>query len=473
MNVTQEKIDDLNAVIKVKLTPEDYRPKYEATLKDYSRKAQVKGFRPGHVPMAMIKKMYGKSILADEVNKLLNDSLYNYINENNLEVLGNPLPIEDQQKVEFHENAEMEFRYEIGFAPKIDLNLSGFKVPYQALKVDDEMLNKQIDDLRRRYGKLVNAEESIATDMLFGKFEELDENGSLKEGGISNTSTISIEFLKDEATKKQLTGKKPGDVVDLDPRTVSQGESDLAAMLGVEREVLADLHSKFRFTINEIKRIELAELNAELFDKLFGAGTIATEEDFRNRVSTDLKNMFSFDSDRLFLREATKQLLDNLSISLPDSFLKKWIVATNEKPITDEQLEKDYPSYARGLKWQLIENKIIKDNEIKVGHEEAVDYTKGYLVSQYNRYGLPAPEEDQLNQSAMRILSNKEEAKRVYDELYSRKVLAFLKDAMNLAVTEHVYDEFMKIAGAQDHNHDHDHDHDHEHEHGHEHHHHH
>jgi trigger factor len=469
MNVTQEKIDDLNAVIKVKLTPEDYRPKYEATLKDYARKAHVKGFRPGHVPMAMIKKMYGKSILADEVNKLLNDGLYNYITENNLEVLGNPLPVEDQERVEFHENAEMEFRYEVGFAPRIDLNLSSYKIPYNALKVDADMLNKQISDLRRRYGKLMSVDVAEVTDMLFGKFEELDENGEVKADGITNSSTVSIEFLENEEVKKSLLGKKPGDTMDIDPRTVSRGESDLAAMLGVDRSRLAEIGNRFRLTINEIKRIELAEMNTELFDKLFGEGTITSEEEFRNRVESDLKNMFVFDSDRLFLREATNMILDNLTMSLPDSFLKKWITASNEKPISAEQLEKEYPSYARGLKWQLIENKIIKDNEMKVGHEEALDYTKGYLVSQYNRYGLPAPEEDQLNQSAMRILSNKEEAKRVYDELYSRKVLAFLKEVMNLQVTEHLYDDFMKLANAHNHAHDHDHDHDHDHEHHHHH----
>lgn len=473
MNVTQEKIDDLNAVIKVKITPEDYRSKYEASLKNYSKRANIKGFRPGHVPLAMIKKMYGKALLADEINKLLNDSLYEYISTNNLEVLGNPLPKEDQEKVELHENAELEFSYEVGFAPKIDLNLSNEKIHYHALKVDAELIDKQIGDLRRRYGKLVNAEISEASDMLFGQFEELGDNGEPREGGINHTSTISIEYVEDEQQKKELCGKKPGDVLVIDPKKVSHGPADMAAMLGVDKTQAEQLNASFRFTINEIKRIELAELNKELFDRLFGEDAVKNEEELRGRVEVDLKNMFTFDADRMFLKEVSKHLLDHLKIDLPDNFLKKWINASNEKPITPEQLEREYPGYARGLKWQLIENKIIKDNEIKIGHDDALVYTKGYLASQYNRYGLPTPEEDQLNQGAMRILSNKEEAKRVYDELYSRKVLDFLKSAVTLDVHELPYDEFVKLAGeGQHHDHEHDHDHDHEHDHEHEHHHH-
>jgi trigger factor len=349
------------------------------------------------------------------------------------------------------------------------LNLAKEKVVYNKLKVDDELVSKQIDDLTRRYGKLVNAEVSNETDMLFGQFEEL-ENGQVKEGGITNSATVSIEFLHEDELKKKLSGLKPGDSLELDPRKVSHSTQDMASMLGIDPSMVPSVGRSFKFTVTEIKRVEPAELNAELFDKLFGEGVITDEVGLRARVTSDLENMFAFDSDRIFMKDVTNHLLENLTIELPDAFLKRWIMATNEKPIEEAQLNDEYPSYARSLKWQLIENKIIKDNDIKVSHEEAMDYTRNYLVSQYNRYGLPAPEEEQLNQSAMRILSNKEEAKRVYDELYSRRVLEILKGAVSLDQKEHKYDDFVKLAGGgHEHHHDHEHDHDHDHDHDHHH----
>ena len=476
MNITQEKTGELNAVIRIKLNPEDYRPKYEASLKDYSKKANIKGFRPGHVPMAMIKKMYGKAILAEEVNKLINDSLYQYINDNKLEVLGNPLPADNKEPMEFHENAEMDFAYEIGLAPEIDLNLSNVEVHYHKLKVDDDLVNRQIEDMKRRYGKLGNVDISEEKDMLTGTFNELDENGEIKEGGISNHSTISIEFMEDAEIKKQLTGLTAGAHLVIDPKKVSHGGADLASMLNISKEDAENVHGNFRFTVEEIKRLQPAELNQELFDKFFGEGNVNSEEELRDKIRQDLVNMFEFDADRLFLREATTHILENISIELPDEFLKKWIIATNEKPIDKKQLDKEYPSYAKGLKWQLIENKIIRDNELRVDHAEALEYTKNYLNSQYQRYGLPPLEDERVTEGAMRILTNKDESKKVYDELYNRKVMAWLKTAVKLDPHEVPYEEFIEMLNSkQAHTHDHDHDHecdhncehDHEHEHQH------
>jgi trigger factor len=478
MNISQEKIDDLNAVIRIKLNPEDYRPKYEASIRDYSKKANIKGFRPGHVPIAMVKKMYGKSILAEEVNKLINDTLYKFISDNNLEVLGNPLPAEDQQQMEFHENAEMSFAYEIGLAPKIDLNLSGEMIHYHKLKVDDELVNKQIEDMSRRYGKLEDAEISEEKDMLKGTFDELTESGEVKEGGISSHSTISIEFLEDAEMKKELVGLKQGAHITVDPKRVSGGAADLASMLNISKEEAENINSKFRFTVEEIKRLHPAEFNQEFFDKLFGEDKVHSEEELRAKIREDLANMFEFDADRLFFREVTSHLLNKLHIALPDEFLKRWIIATNEKPVSREDLDKEYPGYAKGLKWQLIENKIIRDNEIKVDHAEALEYTKNYLNHQYQRYGLPPLEDERVTEGAMRILTNKEESKKIYDELYNRKVMGWLKSAVTLDPHEVPYEQFIKMLNSQshdhhghdhdhDHNHDHDHDHDHEHEHHH------
>lgn len=464
MQVTQENIDELNAIVKVVLNKEDYHPKYETSLKTYAKKVNLKGFRPGHAPLGMVKKMYGKSLLAEEVNKILNDALYSHISENKLDILGNPMPKESEEVVNWDNPDTMSFSYEIGLAPAFSIDFSKINFPFYSIKVDEELTSKQMDDLAKRYGKLVNAEVSEKTDMIFGSFEQLDENGNLVEGGIKNSGSIAIEQLHDDKLKERLSGLKAGDSVDVNPRKVSHSKADMAAMLGVKPEDIDGIKSDFRFTVTEIKRIENAELNQEFFDKLFGEGQVNSIEDMKVRVANDLKSMFANDSDRVFERDVTEHLIDNTSFKLPDDFIKRWIISTNEKPVTPEQIEQDYPNYSRGLKWQLIENKIIKENDIKIDHTEALDFTKGYLAGQYQRYGLPAPADEELTQSAMRILTNKDENKRIYEDLYHRKVMDVVKNAVKLDHKEVSLDEFKKIAnpnGTDEHHHDHDHDHDH------------
>lgn len=471
MQITQENIDELNAVVKVSLAKEDYHPQFETSLKNYAKKVNLKGFRPGHAPASMVKKMYGKALLADEVNKILNDALYKYISENKIDILGNPMPKQEDGAIDWDNPGTMNFSYELGLAPVFSIDFSKISYPFHNVKVDDELVSKQMDDLSRRYGKLVSAEVSDKTDMIFGKFEELDANHNLKEGGITHqNSSIAIEQLHDDKLKERLSGLKVGDSVDLNPRKVSHSKADMAAMLGVKPEQTDAITTDFRFTVSEIKRIEPADLNQEFFDKMFGEGQINSVEDMKVRVANDLKGMFANDGDKVFNRDVVEHLLNSIELKLPDSFIKRWIQATNEKPVTDEQIEHDYPSYARGLKWQLIENKIIKDNDIKVDHAEALDFTKGYLAGQYMRYGLAAPADEELTQSAMRILTNKDENKRIYEDLYHQKVMAVIKSAIKLDNKEVTLEEFRKIAnpnGGEHHHHDHDHDHDHDHGHHH------
>lgn len=467
MEITKQNIDELNAVLKVSLSKEDYHPQFETSVKNYAKKVNLKGFRPGHAPVSMVKKMYGKSLLADEVNRILNDALHKFISENNLEILGNPMPKQEDETIDWDNPGTMNFSYELGLAPNFSIDFSKISFPFFNVKVDDELVTKQIDDLSRRYGKLVSAEVSGKSDMIFGKFEELDGNGNVVEGGITHeNSSIAIEQLHDDKLREKLSGLKVGDKVDLNPRKVSHSKADMAAMLGIKPEQVDAVKNEFRFTVSEIKRIEPADLNQEFFDKMFGEGQINSIEDMKVRVANDLKSMFANDSDKVFDRDVIEHLLNSIEMKLPDNFIKRWIQATNEKPVTDEQIERDYPSYARGLRWQLIENKIIKDNDIKVDHAEALDFTKGYLAGQYQRYGLAAPADEELTQSAMRILTNKDENKRIYEDLYGRKVMSVVKAAIKLDHKEVTLEEFRKIANpnaGQDHHHDHDHDHDHQH----------
>ena len=448
MNVIREDVDALNAILKVVVSPADYEGKVKETLNKYRKTAKIPGFRPGHVPMGLIEKQYGKTVLSEELNKSVNASLQGYISENKIEILGNPIPVEeDGFKGDFDKPAEFEFKYEIGLAPTFEVPLSGKnKFDYNKVKVDKKLIDQQINDLRRRYGKLVSAEEVGESDMILAQFVELNDDKSIKEGGILHSSTISMEFVEDKKTKKDLTGKKVGDKVVVDPAKVSRGSKDTAAMLGVSEEELANVSNLFEMTITEIKGMELAELNTELFDKLFGEGVIKNEKELEERVKSDLSGMFANDSDRILTRDVYETLIEKTKIELPDGFLKRWIKMSNEKEITDEQIEAEYDGYAKGLKWQLIQGNIFKTNDIKLDNQEVIDFTKGLLVSNYAQYGMPAPEDKELTASAMQVLQNQEEANRVYDMLAEQKLMTYFKETVKLNEKEISYDDFVKLA---------------------------
>tara|TARA_B100000508_G_scaffold48272_1_gene37516 strand:- start:64928 stop:66289 length:1362 start_codon:yes stop_codon:yes gene_type:complete len=448
MDVTLEKIDDLNALLKVKVEKKDYQEKVDETLKNYRKQANIPGFRKGKVPMGMIKKQYGQSVLAEELNKQVSEALYKYIDEQEFEVLGNPLPKQDEEvKGDFNNPETFEFTYEIGITPEVDVKLSGRnKYEYTKVKVDDKLVDKQLEDLTRRYGKLVSGEKVGEKDMVLGQFVELDEDGKIKEGGIMNSSTISLEFIEKKTVKKKLIGKKPGDKVTVNPFDVSRGGNDTASMLGIKEEELDNISDKFELTINEVKVMEPAELNQELFDKLFGEGNVKSEKEMRERIVKDLEQMFEKDSDKILTRRVSNDLIEKTKIDLPDEFLKRWIHASQQEPVTMEAIEKDYPNYQKGLKWQLIQNQIFKDNGIKIEQDEALNYTKGLLINQYAQYGMPAPEEAELNQAAQQVLGNQKESQQIFDMLAEEKMTNFFKETVKLKDKEVDYDEYVKIA---------------------------
>lgn len=450
MNITKENIDDLNATITVAIAPEDYQENYNNALRDTRRKVNMPGFRQGKVPLGMVKKMYGRSLLAEEMNRLINEHLTGYINENNLPVLGSPLPDDEKQVGDWDNPGDFEFAYSLGLAPEFKIEF-GKKdsFTYHKIKVDEDLVQKQVDDLCRRHGQLVNREEVSDTDLITGDFIELDETGEIKEGGIMNQSSVALEFLKNEEAKKQLIGKKVGEIVVVNPKDLSRGDTDLAAMLGVDKDALEGIGEKFNLRIGEIRHMEKHELNQELYDKVFGEGEVDSEAEFRSKIEMDLEKMFVGDTDRMFQRDLNEQLVDKLNLQLPDAFLKRYIQTTSEKEITDEQVEAEYDAYAKGLRWQLIQNKIIKDNNLKVEEADALNYTKGILVNQYAQYGMPAPEDSELEESAKRVLSNPDEGRRVFDTLYDQKVLAYFKENLKIENKEVAYDDFVKLASGE------------------------
>jgi trigger factor len=449
MNIVREDLKDGIALLKIQISTPDYADKVNASLEKYRKTAKVPGFRPGKVPASFVKQQFGKSVLAEELNRIVGDSIQTYINDNKIDILGQPIPSTEEVKGDFNNPSDFEFSFEIGLTPTFEIPLtSSTKFNYNKVNVDGDLVTKQLDDIRRRYGKIVSSEKVGENELILAQFTELNADGTEKEGGITNSSTVSMEFVEDKKVKKELLDKKIGDVVVVDPRTVSKGESDMKAMLGLKADDTTEIGSKYALKINEIKHIELAELNQELFDKLFGAGEVSSEADLKNRIKNDLEEMFNNDSDRLVMRDAYNHLMDNTTVNLPSDFLKRWITLSAEKPITTQELDEQFPEYEKSMKWQLIQGKIFKDNNLQLKQDEVIGYTKGLLAKQYAQYGIPAPEDKELTDSAMQVLKNQEESARIYDMIAESKLIEYVKSTAKLADKKISYDEFVELANA-------------------------
>lgn len=445
MQITKQELDALNAEITIQVQPEDYSERVEKALKNYRKHAQIPGFRPGHVPVTIIKKKYGKSILAEEINNLLQDTIYRYIAENKIEILGSPMPKNDQDEVgNWDEPGDFKFKYELGLAPAIDVTLDKSQnFTYYKVDIADELITRQVKDYARRYGKMEEPEVSGSEDMMMVELTELNENGDIKEGGIQSKTTVSIEFIKDEATRNSLIGLKKEDLVTVNPHHLTSNHDDLGQMLGISHEEVHSLQSQFQLKVNEIKHIVAHELNQELFDKLYGKDVVTTEAEMRERTKAQLENTFAQDSDYLFKRDFRKEITKRVNPQLPDEFLKRFIMMTNEKPVTAEIVDYEYPMYASQLRWQLIENKIIRQYELRVTPDEAREHVKNILRERYAQYGLPEMEAEHMDEMAKRALSNKEEEKQVYDFLFEEKMMALIKEHCTIEEKTISLDDFI------------------------------
>jgi trigger factor len=445
MNISKKDIDKLNAEITIDLGPADYEEKVNEAIKKVQRSASMPGFRPGKVPVGLIKKQYGTSILVEELNKILNSSLDNYIQENKIEVLGNPLP-KEQQPVDWSNQKDFTFTYELGLAPQFDLKIdSSHSFNYKKVKVDDELVEKYIKDVRRNYGKPVNPEVAGDKDVLFVDIVELDETNNIKPGGVFKSTSVGIDRLKNEELKKKLIGLKKEDKLVINVNELYDTAVDKSVSLGIDKEAAENFSANIQLTVKNIARLDDAEINQELFDKLYGPGKINSEEEFRNKIREELGMMFNQDSDRDLRKEIEKTLVSKLNIQLPDEFLKRWLMAVNEKPITKEQLEKEYPEYADAMKWRLIENKIIKENNIAVDADEARDEAKAFIRSEYARYGQ-TPQEEDVDKIAKDLLTKEKEAQKIFENLYAKKVLELIKTNCKLESKEVSYNEFFGIS---------------------------
>jgi len=436
MNITKESVDALNAVVKVDIVADDYQSKVNEVLNDYRKKANIPGFRKGHVPMGMVKKQYGKSIMIDEVNKLLQDSLNKFLVEEKLDILGNPLPKVSEN---FSWDAEtLSFEFELGLAPEFTVDLtSKKKVTEYNITVDDALIDKEVENLQSRYGKMSAVEVIGEKTNVTGTFVN-------EEKEIEKKSTINVSDLKGKANQKKLIGKKVGDVVELKTKGLFEDEHKLQGVLGVSHDDVHGLDIKVILTIEETTEIELADLDQELFDKLFADGSVKTVTELRDRIKKDAEGQFQQQADQQLLNAVTEHLIDNTKFDLPAEFLQKWLATAGEKQLTEEEAAEEYNKSEKGLRYQLIQDKIMKDHDIKLDYQELKEYAKGFIRSQMAQFGNMNPEDSELEDIANRILSNQDEARRLQDQLISQKLLTFYKENMTFKTKNVSYEDFIK-----------------------------
>ena len=449
MNISKENIEGLNAVIKVTVNKDDYAPKVEEVLKDYRKKANMPGFRPGKVPMGLVKKMYGKAVLADEVNKLVSESLSKFISDEKIELLGEPLPSDKQELIDFDNQEEFDFYFDIAEAPGIEVDLSEkVKLPYHKITVTDEMLDQQIKSITSRFGKQESVDVISEKSLVKGDFVQLDQEGNELEGGITaEDSVLSMSVIKDDKIKETLLNLTVGDTVVFNPRKAFPDDTELSYLLKTDKEVAAIVDSDFKFTIKDATEFIDPELDQELFDQVFGKDVVKSEEEFKNKIKEDLEKQLAMDSDYLFFLDARKNLISKIEAELPEDFLKRWIIATNRenKELTPEKIDKDMPLFIEDLKWQLIKNKIIKDNELRVDGNEMNDYAKKSARHQFAQYGLTNVPDEHIDNYAKDMLTNEEQARQIYDGAMHDKLINFIKEAVKLEEKEVSREEFNKL----------------------------
>ncbi len=448
MNITRENIDDVNAVIKIAIEKADYEKAVNDSLKDYRQKASIPGFRPGKVPVGLVKKRFGKSILLDEVNKILSQTLSKYLVEEKLNILGEPLPNEEQQKsIDWDNDEEFEFAFDIALAPEVKVELDeNSKYDYYKIAVSDEMIDQQVDMATSQLGQNVQDDEVKEDSSVRGDFVQLDENGEEVEEGIQPKGVLlAVDRMKDEEIKNSFIGKKKDDVLVFDPVKAFDNRHDVGHMLNISHEEADELNSEFRFTITEILKFEKAEINEEFFKKLYGEETeVKTEEDFRKRIKEELENNLSHSSEHKFALDTRETLVEHTKMDLPEALLKRWLLATN-KELTEEQLESDFEYFIKDLQWQLIKDSIGKENELKVEADEIQDFAKKLARAQYNQYGIYDIPEEQVDSFAKMILEKQEESERIYRKLYEDKVVAVVKEKVTLEEKEVSQEEFNEM----------------------------
>ncbi|MDD4991469.1 MAG: trigger factor [Paludibacter sp.] len=446
MNIVRKDLDQNNAIVTLRIEKVDYAEKVDKTLRDYRKKANIPGFRPGMVPAGLVKKMYGKAVLAEEINKLVSDNLYNYIRENNINILGEPLPNEtEQQPIDFDNQETFEFVFDLGIAPEFEVELTKKdKVKFYTIAVSDEMVENQVKSYTGRYGKYIQEEIVEEKDMLKGELLEL-ANGKVNESGIKvQDAALTASYMKD-AQKALFVGAKKGDVITFNPTIAFENEAEISSLLKISKDEAKTITSDFQLKIESITRYHESAIDQELFDKVYGEGVVTSEEEFRAKIKENIQDSLVSDSEYKFGVDAQEALVAKFdSLTFPDAFLKRWVLSSNEN-LTPETLEEDYSKMIADLKWHLIKDKLAKSNDIKVEAADVEEYAKKVAKAQFAQYGMIGMDDEIIANYAKDMMKKEDTLKNMIDKVAEEKVFAIVKEAVKLDNKEVSIEEFNKM----------------------------
>ncbi len=451
MNITKENKDELNAVLRVQVDPEDYQEKVSQVVRDYKKKAKMDGFRPGKVPEGLIRKMYGRSIKMDEVNKIVSEKLSEYIKEQDLNLLGEPLPSKDEQKsVDWDNDQQLEFAFDIAMAPDFEVEFSDQdKIPYYKIKITDELIDQQIENYQNQLGQfqpveqITDKDELISADVI-----ELDNQGNEVEGGISKeNASITLSVVKDEEIKNQFENLKAGDHIDIDLKKAFPNDTEISSMLNIEKEQAADIHGMFRIRIHEVKKFEKAPVDQNMYDKIYGEGNVTSDEEFRQKIAEELEKQIKPESERKFSHDVKEHFIQKIDPQIPGDFLKRWLKET-QNDLKEEDIENEFDQFQHDVKWDLIKNKIARDYNINVEEEEIKQMAIEFTRQQFQQYGLGNLPDEQLEGYAQEILKKDEEKRKIRERKMEEKVIDVIKENIQLEEQEVTSDEFQELAKA-------------------------
>jgi trigger factor len=453
LEITLNKLNNTEGVIKIRLTEGDYQPHVEEKVKDYSRKANIKGFRQGKVPAGVIKKMFGKSILVDEINHVLSHKLSDYIKENNLKILGEPLPNQELARtIDWDSQKDFEFEYQVGMVGDFQYNLSkDVKVTAYPIEVDDKVINETIEDVKKRFGKVNYPEVSEAGDNLFGELRSTEtregEPVFKKEYVVINTAKV------DKALQQTFIGVKKEDVLEFELEKAFTDKETLAELLGDSEAEAKAVKGTFQFTISNVTRTEPAELNQEFFDRVFGKDTVTTEEEFVAKVRETISENYQRESQHFLDHNIEDYFLSHTNIDLPDDFLRNWLKASSEGKVTDSVLQDEFDAYKRNLKWDIVKNRIAEDREISVDAEEVRAKAKQLIISQFGGQAFADQIADRLDGITDNYLQheNGQNFMKLYNQLRTEKILNYIKEQITVEEKKVSVDEFKKITAEHTH----------------------
>jgi trigger factor len=447
MNITRESNGEMTAILKVDVVKADYSESVEKVLREYRRKANIKGFRPGMVPMGMIKKMYGKAAMLDEINKTVSESIRKHLSDEKIEILGDPLPVSNENdKIDLDTQEDFTFSFELGLAPEVNLGLSKKnKVDYYEITVDEKMKSDYISNYARRFGEFRIVDETTDKELIKGSIAAIDSDGNKsEEGPAAEETSISINIIKDEEIKKLFEAKKIGDNIDFDLRKALPNDYEIAGILKKQKDDVKSVAGLFRFIVKEINRFEPAEVNQELFNKVYGEGSVNSEEEFNAKIEEEIKSNLSRESEYKLMLDLKALCLEKTDLKLPNEFLKKWLLSVNEET-TQEQIDKEFDTFAKDLRWQLIRNKVAKDNEIKITEEELHDEAIKVTRYQFQQYGLYYATDEQLHGYAHEMLKREDDARRLAEKVLEEKALLVIKELVKLENKQVTSEEFNKL----------------------------